>query len=213
MSNGDGDGSLHSPPLHSIARQRSADAVAYGSQPRPDIRSHRLRIGFDRIAKEFVPHTAGLPARGEGSRCLRRRGSRKQSFSGSRPRRLRPAGYPEGFDGYGDLHRRTSFAGRQAVDYLHRHKSPATSGDESGSAPKLRKWRFFNRIAIWHFSGIGGTSGLFSDEKDEFNFRGEQFWGRAARASRTRKSLGTLVIFRVKISDFRAVRRTNLSRW
>jgi hypothetical protein len=114
---------------------------------------------------------------------------------------------------FGDLQRRTSFAARQAVDYLHRHQSTATSGDESGSALKLRKWRFFNKIGLWHFWGIGGTSGLFSDEKGEFNFTGEQFWGRAARAFRTRKSLGTLVIFRVKISDFRAVRRTNLSRW
>jgi hypothetical protein len=119
-------------------------------------------------------------------------------FLKGRPGRLRPAGYPEGFDRYGDLQRRKSFAGRQALDYLHRHKSTVTSGDESGSALKLRKWRFFNKIGLWHFWGIGGTFGLFSDEKDEFNFTGEQFWGRAARASRTRKSLGTLVIFRDK---------------
>jgi hypothetical protein len=106
-------------------------------------------------------------------------------------------------DGYEDLQRWTSFAGRQALDYLHRHKSTATSRDESGLAPKLRKCRFFNKIGLWHFWGIGGTSGLFSDQKDEFNFTGEQFWGRAARAFRTRKSLGTLVIFGVKVSDFR----------
>ena len=55
----------------------------------------------------------------KGSRRLRCRGSRKQSFSRSRPRRLRPAGYPEGFDGYGDLQRRTSFAGsRQSTAFI-----------------------------------------------------------------------------------------------
>src|ERR1700722_16198778 len=113
----------------------------------------------------------------------------------------------------GILQRRTSFAGGQAIDYIHRHKSTATSGDESGSALKRRKCCFFNKLGLWHFRGIGGTSGLFSDEKDEVNFTREQFWGRAARASWTRKSLGTLVIFRGKISDFRRVRRASSWRW
>src|ERR1700722_294629 len=134
-------------------------------------------------------------------------------FSGGRPPRLRPAGYPEGFDRYGDPQRRTSFAGGQAIDYLHRHKSTATSGDESSSALKLRKCCFFNKIGLWHFRGIGGTSGLFSDEKDEGNFTREQVWGRAAGAAWTPKSLGTLVIFRGKISDFRRVRRASSWRW
>jgi hypothetical protein len=84
--------------------------------------------------------------------------------------------------------------GRHSTTFIGTNP-PRLSGDESGSALKLRKWFFFNKIALWHFRGIGGTFGLFSDEKDEFNFTGEQFWGRAARASRTRKSLETLVIF------------------
>ena len=36
-----------------------------------------------------------------------------------------------------------------------------------------------------------------------FNLAIEQFWGRAARASRTRKSLGTLVIFGARDRDLR----------
>jgi hypothetical protein len=69
-------------------------------------------------------------------------------------------------------------------------------------AVKASNSLLFNKIGVWHFRGIDSTSGLFSVEKDEFNFTGEQFWGRAARASRTRKSLGTLVIFKRKISRF-----------
>jgi hypothetical protein len=47
-------------------------------------------------------------------------------------------------------------------------------------------------------------------ERDEFNFTGEQFWGRAARASRTRKSLGTLVILGEKLSEVSG-RNTNMA--
>ena len=43
----------------------------------------------------------------------------------------------------GILQRRTSFAGGQAIDYIHRHKSTATSGDESSSALKTEEVLFF----------------------------------------------------------------------
>jgi hypothetical protein len=152
----------------------------------------------DRIVKEFVPLRAGLPPRGVPRDAVGAVAPESGLFLEVDHLDSDLQAIPEGFDGYEDLQRWTSFAGRQALDYLHRHKSTATLGDESGSALKLRKWRFFNKIGLWHFWGIGGTSGLFSDEKDEFNFAGEQFWGRAARASRTRKSLETLVIFRGK---------------
>jgi len=35
------------------------------------------------------------------------------------------------------------FAGGQATDYIHRHKSTATSGDESSSALKTEEVLFF----------------------------------------------------------------------
>jgi|SRR5580704_19434722 hypothetical protein len=171
---------------------------------RPDIPSHRLRMCCcDRIVKEFVPLKAGLPARGVPCDAFSTVAPENDLFLEVDHLDSDLQAIPEGFDGYEDLQRWRSFDGRQELDYLHRHKSTATSRDESGLAPKLRKCRFFNKIGLWHFWGIGGTSGLFSDQKDEFNFTGEQFWGRAARASRTRKSLGTLVIFGVKVSDFR----------
>ena len=91
--------------------------------------------------------------------------------------------------------------GRHSLDRQRRTRtspsvqSTATSENEPCCAlRKTRKSRCLNKIGIWHFRGVGSTSGLFSLETGEFNFTGEQFWGRAARASRTRKSLGTLVI-------------------
>jgi len=79
---------------------------------------------------------------------------------------------------------------------FHRHNPQQLQANLSRrSRVGMNKRFFINQIGVWHFRGIGSTFGLFSVLCSEFIFTSEQFWGRAARASRTRKSLGTLVIF------------------
>jgi hypothetical protein len=48
-------------------------------------------------------------------------------------------------------------------------------------------------MAPWWYNC--GTEVLFADIGGKFTFHGEQFWGRAARASRTRKSPGRSLNF------------------
>ena len=97
----------------------------------------------DRIVKEFVPLKAGLPARGVPCDAFSTVAPENDLFLEVDHLDSGLQAIPEGFDGYEDLQRWTSFAGRQALDYLHRHKSTATSGDESGSALKTEEVLFF----------------------------------------------------------------------
>src|SRR6516165_8314618 len=62
---------------------------------------------------------------------------------------------------------------------------------ESRLAQKCGKPLLAKVFGEWHLGGgRAGTEVLFAENGSEFTFLGEQFWGRAARASKTRKSLG-----------------------
>jgi hypothetical protein len=54
----------------------------------------------------------------------------------------------------------------------------------------------YMRLQVADWCHLGGTEVAFTPGKERITFAGEQFWGRAVRASRTRQESGALLNFR-----------------